>query len=148
LNLPLNSAIIPQLVRIKQKKMKPYEITYIITPSLTLEEAIDVHEGIKKEIQENKGTLGSEQNPIRKTLAYPINKNNEGYLASVDFVTDEESIKKIEEKARKEKNFLRYIVVGKRLSKKSEEERPKRRKTLKPEKAKLKEIDDKIDEIL
>ncbi len=128
--------------------MKPYEITYLIVPSLTPEEATAVHEGVKKEIQDNKGTLGSEQNPIKKTLAYPIDNNTEGYLASVDFVTDEESVGKIEERARKEKNFLRYILLGKRASKKSEEERPKRRKTLKPEKARLQEIDDKIDEIL
>ncbi len=127
--------------------MKPYEITYLIVSSLTTVEASILHEDIKKSIKENKGVLGNEQNPTRKTLAYPINKETEGYLASVDFETEKENIKKIKEKVGKEKNIFRYLVIGKQVSKRFEKERPSRR-TLKPEKVKLQEIDDKIDEIL
>ncbi len=128
--------------------MESYEITYLIVPSFTTVEASAFHEEIKKSIKENKGVLGSEQIPTKKTLAYPINKETEGYLASVDFEAEKEDSKKIKEKAEKEKDILRYLVIRKQVSKRPEKERAPRRKTLKPEKATLQEIDDKIDEIL
>ncbi len=128
--------------------MKPYEITYLIDSSLTAEEAESFHEDIKKTVKENKGVPGSEQKPTRKTLAYPINKKTEGYLASVDFEAGAKEVTEIRKKVEKEKNILRYLIIEKQIAKKEEKERPSKKKTLKPEKAKLKEIDDKINEIL
>ena len=128
--------------------MKPYEITYLLVPSLTTIEANALHEEVKKNIKENKGVLGSEQNPTKKTLAYPIGKETEGYLASIDFEAEKEDVAKIKDTVRKEKGILRHLVVGKQVSRRLERERPARRRSLKPEKAKLQEIDAKIDEIL
>jgi small subunit ribosomal protein S6 len=128
--------------------MKPYEITYLIVPSLTAEEAGVFHEEVKKIISKNNGLSGSEQTPTRKNLAYPIKKNTEGYLSSIDFQATPENAKKIVEGVKKEKNILRHILIGKQVGKKSEEEPRRKRRTLKPEKATLQEIDEKIDEIL
>ena len=142
----VGNAIIPTLI--KEIDMKPYELTYLIVPSFTSEEAGVFHEGIKKTISKNGGTLGSEQIPTRKTLAYPIKKSTEGYLSSIDFGANPEDAKKISGEIRKEKNILRHILIGKQFGKKIDEEPRRKRRSLKPEKATLQEIDDKIDEIL
>ncbi len=128
--------------------MKPYEITYLIVPSLTAEEAGLFHEEVKKIITKNNGLLGSEQVPTKKTLAYPIKKSSEGYLSSVDFNASPEEAKKIAESVKKEKNVLRHILIGKQIKKKDEEGPRRKRRSLKPEKASLKEIDEKLDDIL
>ncbi len=128
--------------------MKFYEITYLITSELTAEEAVSFHEKIKKLIEENKGKVGGEQTPTKRTLAYPVKKKTEGFLASIDFEADGEVAKKISESVRKEEEVLRHLVISKETSKKRDEEPKRRRRTLKPEKAKLKEIDDKLDEII
>ena len=128
--------------------MKPYELTYLIIPSFTTEEAGVFHEGIKKIISKNGGLLGSEQIPTRKTLAYPIKKSTEGYLSSIDFNAIEENAKKVGEEVKKEKNILRHILIGKQFGKKIDEEPRRKRRSLKPEKAKLQEIDEKLDDIL
>lgn len=128
--------------------MKPYEITYLIVPSLTAEEAGLFHEEVKKIITKNNGLLGSEQVPTKKTLAYPIKKSNEGYLSSIDFNASPEEAKKIAESVKKEKNVLRHILIGKQIKKKDEEGPRRKRRSLKPEKASLKEIDEKLDDIL
>ncbi len=129
--------------------MPSYELNYLIIPSLTTEEAIAYHEEIKATIKKEGGIVEKEHMPIKKKLAYDINKNSEAYLAAADFGIAEEKIKKIKEKIGDEKNILRTLLIKKEIGKKSEEEEPKRkRRSLKPEKAKLKEIDAKIDEML
>jgi small subunit ribosomal protein S6 len=142
----VTNAIIPTLI--KRNDMKPYELTYLIIPSFTTQEASVFHEEIKKTISKNGGVLGSEQIPTRKTLAYPIKKSTEGYLSSIDFDASPEDAKKVAEEVKKEKNILRHILIGKQFGKKIDEEPRRKRRSLKPEKAKLQEIDEKIDEIL
>ncbi len=127
--------------------MKSYEITYLIVPDLTAEEAAEYHEGIKKIIAKIKGIPGSEQTPTRKTLAYPIKKKTEAYLTSLDFEAESTSVQELKKLIAKEKNILRHLIISKKVSK-DDDEAPKKRRSLKPEKAKLKELDDKIDEIV
>lgn len=129
--------------------MNSYEITYLIIPSLTAKEAEDYHKKIKEAIEKTGGVLGKEQIPTRRELAYPVEKNTEGYLASIDFDINKEKVVQVKEKIKEEKDVLRYLLIEKQSLKKLEERRPPRKKkSLKPEKARLKEIDEKIDEIL
>jgi ribosomal protein S6 len=129
--------------------MKPYEIAYLIVPSFTTEEATTYHEEVKKIIEKNSGVLGNEQLPTKKVLAYPIKKSTEAYLASINFENEEENILKINDLVKNEKNILRFLLISKKTNKKDATDAPRRkRKSLKPEKASLKEIDEKIDEIL
>jgi len=133
--------------------MRPYEITYLITPMLTEGEASTFHEKMKKMVEENSGKAGQEQVPTKKTLAYPIKKNTEGYLSSFDFEIEEKDLEKVKENISKEDSILRHIIIQKDPQKEEKEEKreeksPKKKKSLKPEKAKLKEIDEKIEEML
>jgi ribosomal protein S6 len=144
----LSSDIIRGLIN--EKAMKSYEITYLINPDFTEDEALKYHEKFKKSLEKNSAVLGSEQNPTKKLLAYPVNGSIEGYLASSDFEVDAQTVKDIEKIAEKESDILRHIIIEKKSTKKTEEreERKRKKKSLKPEKTKLKEIDDKIDEIV
>ncbi len=128
--------------------MKPYEITYLIVPDLTTEEAGEYHEGVKKLIAKIKGTPGSEQTPTKRVLAYSVKKNNEAYLASLDFEAESSAVQELKKLVEKEKKIIRHLIISKKVSKRDEEDQPKKRRSLKPEKATLKEIDEKIDEIV
>jgi len=148
--------------------MKLYEITYIANPALTPEEADSLQGRVTETITKAEGALGSSGSPQRKSLAYPVKKNNEAYLSSMEFSAEEDNVKKIEEEIKKEKDILRHLLVKKpeikeaerrserKKSLKPEEtekkkdhspEETEKKKDYKPEKAKLQEIDKKIEEI-
>ncbi len=128
--------------------MKSYEITYLTIPSLTTEEATSLHEEIKNSITKVGGSLKTDQTPTRKTLAYLVKNNSEGYLSSIDFDLDHEKIDNLVKKVERNENILRHLLLTKQIRKRDEEEPRRKRPSLKPEKAKLKELDDKIDEML
>ncbi len=129
--------------------MKVYELTYLIIPSLASKEAEEYHKKIKEIIEKEGGVPGKEQLPSKKNLAYLIKNCSEGYLACVDFEIDKESVKKLTEKINKESQILRYLLLEKEAIKQNERKKTSRKKkSLKPEKTKLKEIDEKIDEML
>jgi len=129
--------------------MKAYELTYLITSSLAPKEAEEYHNKIKEIIEKEGATLGKEQAPAKKTLAYPIEKKEEGYLACVDFELAKENTKSLLKKLDKETNTLRHLLLEKEAVQETEGRKPStKKKSLKPEKTKLKEIDQKIDEIL
>ncbi len=128
--------------------MKLYELNYIVAPDLTEKEALSYGEEIKNTITKKKGVLGKEKGPSKITLAYPINYKTEGYLFSVNFNSSEENLKKIKEKIKKEKSILRFLIVKKDERATKEERKSSLRKKSKPEKAKLSDIDKKIDEMI
>ncbi len=141
--------------------MNVYEITYLIDPSLSNKEAESCQEKIKEIIKKSKGEPEKEQFPTKKTLAYPIKKNREAYLACIDFKISEEGVKKVTEKVKEEKAVLRYLLVKKPINRMKEEGIAGKRRSLKPqdkeeepakkpkiEKKKLSDIDEKIEEIL
>ncbi len=146
--------------------MNIYEITYLFDSSLSLEEAKSYQEKIKEMIKKAGGETDKEQSPSKKTLAYPIKKKEEAYLSCFDFKIEEEGIKKITSKIKEEEEILRYLLIKKPIFKNKEEgiagkrrslkpqdkieieEEPAKEKPAKPEKRKLSDIDEKIEEIL
>lgn len=128
--------------------MNYYELTYLASPTFTHEEVINFHEKIKSHISKEKGVTSTEQEPIKKTLAYPVKKHSQAYLASIDFEIDIENISKIKDIIKKENNILRYILTKKSKKQENEEATTKKRRSLKPEKAMLEDIEQKLDEII
>jgi len=129
--------------------MKAYELTYLTTSSLSLKEAEEYHKKIREIIEKEGGALGKEQSPGKKALAYPIKKEEEGYFACIDFEIEKKNAVTLSEKLSKEANLLRHLLIEKETVQGTEERKPStKKKSLKPEKTKLKEIDQKIDEIL
>ncbi len=99
--------------------MNLYEITYLITPELTEEEAIAFNEKIAEKIKGFGATLHKAENPKKRFLAYKINNQfEEAYLACIDLEVSIEKIRQIESKLKEEKEIIRHLLV----SKKEEEE--------------------------
>lgn len=127
--------------------MKFYELNYLILPDLKDEELNLLQEKIISLIQENGGVLVSNTTAIKKLLLYPIKKRTEAFLATLSFQLNPEKLANLEKKLKEEKSILRYLIVSKRLYKKTlPPEKSKR--VIKGEKVELKDIDKKLKEIL
>lgn len=136
--------------------MKKYELTYLITPDLSEDDARQLQNKVCSLIQEEGGILGDGSIFLRKRLAYTIKKKIWAYLTSTLFQLNPEKIADLEKKLKAENQILRYILVIKRDYKIKV---LKRRPILSPEKSltdsqaetkkvELKEIEEKLDEIL
>ncbi len=80
-----------------------YEISFILKE----EDASSV----RKIFSDHGGAIQAE-NEIRKIrLAYPIRKNEYGFLSSFRFEADPENLEKIQEALKLEKNLLRWMVA-------------------------------------
>ena len=117
--------------------MKLYELTYVTSPDLPEEEQKKLSERVISFLQ-----------------IQPTQKQFSGFLTSLDFHSEPEKIKDIEEKLKAEQQIQKYMILKKRvprpeakvskrilISKKTE------KKAEKP-KVELKEIEKKLDEIL
>jgi ribosomal protein S6 len=139
--------------------MKEYELTYLVSSSFTKEEADNYHEKLKKDWSKKANLTGKEQLPVRRVLAYEVNKEKEGYLACFSFNAEEDAVLDLQEELKKKKEIMRYIVVKKRTrvikekrKKKEDEKEVKdvkktKKKTSAPKKTELNDIDEKIEEI-
>lgn len=154
--------------------MKTYELTYIITPEITSEEAEAKAKEVESGIQAKEGSILSQINPIAKTLAYPVAKKASGFVGVVEFQMEPEKLPELKETIAKDGNIVRSMVIikeaqtakkGRRIrTKPAKEENKKPDKspeghfdspaTISPkansggEKVELKDIEDKLDEIL
>jgi len=132
--------------------MHSYELTYLISPDLSEEELKIFPEKIDSFLEEEGGKSEGLKLPIKKRLAYPIKKKNEGYWGTLNFYLSPEKLESFEKKLKKEPKILRYLLLRERLPKKFEilQIRPKVKapKVKKEKKVELKEIEKKLEEIL
>lgn len=133
--------------------MKLYELNYIASSGLSEEELKNLSQRINGFIKEEAGEIKKAAEPSRKKLGYLIKKRGEGFLTVLNLSLPPERLKNLEKKLKAENQILRYLI----LTKKAKEEivRPRRtspgpaiKKEAKPKKVELKEIDQKIEEIL
>lgn len=140
--------------------MKTYELTYIISPEITSEEAIAEAKDIESFVQAQKGVILRQNNPIARTLSYPIKKRASGFMGVLEFQLEPEKLSELKEKIDKDRKIVRHMVIIKKLVK----ERKQRRTRIKPvsivesspietetkaeKKVELEEIEKKLDEIL
>lgn len=90
--------------------MRNYEAMFIFRPQLeekTLEKEIEAVERIVKEKSDGKVSF---ENLGKKTLTYPIEKNNEGYYVNYNFTALPSSIIKIKEDLKHRANIIRFII--------------------------------------
>lgn len=130
--------------------MKLYEFTYLIYPNLSREEINSLEDRINSFIKEGKGTIVKSSSVVKKTLAYPIKKIREAFLANLIFNLESEKVESLEKKIKSEKRIIRYLLLKKKVSKKIITPYRLRVKTkikTKP-KVELEEIEKKLEEIL
>lgn len=144
--------------------MKPYQLTYLISPNISEQELKKFSKKISDFILTEGGTLDKLAAPIRKKLAYPIKEREEMFLATLNFYLNPQELENFEKKLKSENQILRYILLTKKISKKISPEKirkkppkisekpfaPYERVRVKSEdkKVELEKIDQKIEEIL
>jgi len=127
--------------------MRFYELTYLVSSSLSEPEVKDIQQKLNSFIQDKGGILDSSNPPEKINLSYQIKKGNQAFLVSQNFYLKPEEMNNLENKIKTESNILRFLIFSKKKIK--EEEIPKRRLVKKTEKkAELKDIEQKLEEIL
>ncbi len=115
------------------------------------EEARNFQEKISSLIKEGGGVLYGENLLLKKRLAYPIKKQNQAYLAVLNFQLNAEKLTDLEKKLKEDLQILRYLLLVKA---KPEKIRIVPRRVVKEvisekeKKVELKEIEKKLEEIL
>lgn len=144
--------------------MKLYELTYILSPDLSLQDARNVFQELITFLQEKGGILENSFSPILKKLAYPVKvvkdfgerrkeKKITGYLSSLSFRLEPNQLKDVREKIAQCPGLLRFLIFAKKEQRPLLEKRTVvgygRKLKEKPEKkVALEEIEQKLDEIL
>ncbi|MDD4989738.1 MAG: 30S ribosomal protein S6 [Candidatus Pacebacteria bacterium] len=93
-----------------------YELAYLISGELDEPKAQDCAKKVECII----GSFGKNAisvEPKRIRLAFPVKKQQEGFLASVDFNAEPENILPIAKELEKEKEILRFLIVKKLAAK-------------------------------
>lgn len=122
--------------------MKRYELTFLTTSNFSKEETEEISEKIAKFITEGGGNIEEVKMPVKKNLISLVSKRREIFVTSIFFFLSPDKIKDLKDFILLEKTVIRHIIICK---KKDEEENSVARRVPKSE---LKEIDEKIDEIL
>ncbi len=143
--------------------MKLYELTYLVSSESTPEQVEILVKKINSLILKNGEITGSIA-PVKKSLTYPIKKQNIGFLNQVEFNFEPGEIDKLKREIDKQKEVLRIMLIEKKnikIKKKTrnpileskpflEDTKISPKKELKETKQKidLEEIGEKLDEIL
>jgi ribosomal protein S6 len=80
--------------------MRYYQLAYLISPELKKEDV----ERVQKDLIsffEKEGVLDKVEEPLKRTLFYPIKKKTEAFLGAIYFYLEPEKIKVLEKKLRK-----------------------------------------------
>ena len=91
--------------------MKTYELTYIISPEMTSEEAEAKGKEIESAIQTREGVILKQSNPIAKTLSYQIQKRASGFLGFLEFQIEPEKLLEVKDIIIKDKKIVRHILI-------------------------------------
>ena len=91
--------------------MIKYEIVCIVSGEFSEKEVKDVESNLVTTLSSNDA-----QSPLTKiwgkrSLAYPINKNDEGYYIQANFEMSQDKIKNVDEALRFDQKIIRYLIV-------------------------------------
>ena len=91
--------------------MKTYELSYIVSPEITGEEAIAKGKEIESAIQSREGIILKQLNPVARTLAFPIAKRASGFFGVLEFQIEAEKLLEIKEIVAKDGKIVRHMVI-------------------------------------
>lgn len=134
----------------KESDPKLYEISYLAKAAdepAALECASTVNAAIEKE----RGIIASQNQPVQKTLSYPVKKETEAWFGWIKFMAKPEAAAAVKKTLKDSKEIIRLTVV--KTGKDGFMERPRRRRRLirpaTPQKeTNIEEIDKKLEEML
>ena len=91
--------------------MRNYEFTFIIHPDIEDEGITDTVEKVSQFITEGGGQVTNADHWGRRRLAYPIQKQKEGYYVLMQVQLDSKSIVELERKLKLTEEVIRYLLV-------------------------------------
>lgn len=124
-----------------------YELTYLVSSRLEEKEVEEIINKVKETLTKLDGEIYEEMPFYKTRLGYPINKEEEAYLVSLNIFLLPDKVKTLQEEIKKEPKILRHIIFKKKLPKEGAQPSQKA-KPKKPKKVELKELDKKLEEIL
>ena len=92
------------------KNQKLYEITFLVSPSYSEEEAQAFQQSLKNEVKSLGGLVDDEGGVLKRRLSYPIKKMSEAHVASFRFLLASEEIHELETKLTVPQ-ILRFLIV-------------------------------------
>lgn len=132
--------------------MRNYTLNCIFPPELTGDEIIEKRGAISLFIQDEGGSIIRTSDMGTVDLGYKINNREKGYFELFNFSIDPEKLPSIEFKLKDMKDLLRFMIEHKKPTKGRDVAKmasvSKKEEGSKAQKANLKEIDKKIEEIL
>ena len=91
--------------------MNKYEMMFIVKATMENESVKATAESIKKLVTDLKGNVVEYKELGEKKLAYPINKELNGYYFLMQFEANKEVEAELNRKARLDENVLRHLIV-------------------------------------
>jgi ribosomal protein S6 len=91
--------------------MKTYELTYIISPEITSEEAEAFSKELESYVQSKEGNVLKQAHPTAKVLSYPIKKYASGFVGSLEFSIEADKLAEIKEKMDKDGKIIRHMLI-------------------------------------
>jgi len=145
--------------------MKLYELTYLSPLDSSEEKLNTLSQNIRGFIIKNQGNVEKTMGPNKRELGVLVKDKAQAYLSSLDFNLNVEPLNIFRQKLGADPDILRYIITEKKIRKEVKKRSlPKREvfntpqetgeikesvtDTAKSKKVELKEIDEKIEEIL
>jgi small subunit ribosomal protein S6 len=95
----------------EEDHMRRYEQIYILRPTLSEEEIDALLNAVNEIITNDRGTIIFHDKWGMKKLAYPIEKQIQGYYVYTDFAGIPQSVKEIERRFRIDDSVLKYLTV-------------------------------------
>lgn len=109
--------------------MKTYELTYIVSPEITSEEAGAKGKEIESLITGKEGTVLKQINPVAKTLAHVVEKRASGFLGILEFQVEPEKLVELQTILSKDTKLVRYMVIIKQAAEFKKERRTRTKPT-------------------
>jgi len=152
--------------------MKTYELTYIISSDITSEQAGAKAKEIESLILQRQGSVLKQLDPTAKALSQPIKGKASGFFGAIEFQIEPEKLLEVKEILEKDGNIARHMVIIKKAAELKKSKRTKAKSAMaqaqepsapaetpeqteekpakKPakEKVELKDIEEKLEELL
>lgn len=106
--------------------MQTYELTYIISSQMTVEEAETVKKDFEAFLQGAGGVVLRSEKSTPQPLAYQIKKQSSGFFAVCEFQVEESKVTEIKASLEKNTKVLRYFLIVKKPIKIMKERRTRK----------------------
>ncbi|MBI2052879.1 MAG: 30S ribosomal protein S6 [Candidatus Ryanbacteria bacterium] len=93
------------------QELEYYELTYLLPPSISEEEATSIAENLKSLLGSYSAEIDSWDSPRKRFLAYHIQREKEAYVGALRFTAGPEQAGEIKEKAKMRKPILRTMLM-------------------------------------